>query len=272
MPVLWLLLAAMLLWPHPAQAGSISLETTLKVDVGDAVRVTITVRNRGNDTAGDVTPKLRFGDAVRGAKLADRMGPGSTHEWSVEFPKPDRPGRYPLLSTVSYTDPGFRGFSAVSATLVDIGGVFPARIRGTVSKISLDGDGTLEVTVQSDDAQARSIQMSTLLPDELGGIADLGRAQVTRGQPRSFRVPIQNHGALPGSHYPVYAVARASDGDHETAALLLGSVDVAAASAIDWETYLPGTAVGLTVIFLAAEIMQRMRGRSPGRETPLRRT
>src|SRR5262249_32758982 len=140
---------ALLAAPSGARAGSITLETTIKVEVGQMVKVTLTGRNKGNDTANDVTPSFRFENAVRKGKLVDHMPPKSSQEWTVEFPLPEKKGRYPLLCTVSYTDPGFRGYSAVSASMVDVGGVFPARLRGTVSSIRVDSDGKLELTLES---------------------------------------------------------------------------------------------------------------------------
>ncbi len=269
-----LLALAALVLARAAAAGEISLETTLKVDVGPAVKVTITVRNRGNDTAHDVGPRLRFNDAVRTGPLAQQIPPQGNHEWALEFPLPERPGRYPLLTTVSYTDPGFRGFSAVSATTVDVGGVFPARLRGTVSKISLgEGEGTLTVNIEADDTVERTVAVTVFLPDELGGLRDVGKVRTSRGQPRTLAVPVQNYGGLPGSRYPVYAVLRSTDDDHDTAALLLGTVEVTSSVAmIDWQAYLPHAAVALAVLFVLVEITLRLRERWARRETPPRRT
>src|SRR5579875_2684322 len=107
-----------------AFGGAITLETT--------VRTTLAVRNTGTDAAHDVTPRLRFADVVRTGALVRDLPPGRAHEWTVEFPRPPAAGRYPLLLTVAYNDPGYRSFSAPSAALVDVGGVFPARVHGSV--------------------------------------------------------------------------------------------------------------------------------------------
>ncbi len=268
-----LLVLAVLALGRPAWAGEISLETTLKVDVAAAVDVTVTVKNRGNDTAHDVGPRLRFNDAVRTGTLVSQMPPQSNHEWKVQFPRPERSGRYPLLTTVAYTDPGFRGFSAVSATTVDVGGVFPARLRGSVSKVSLEDRGSLKVTVEGDDPTERTVTVTAFLPDELGGVRDLGRLRTSRGQPRTLDVPIQNYSGLPGSRYPVYAVLRITDGDHETAALLLGTVEVTSSVVmVDWQGYLPHAAVALAVLFGLVEVTLRLRERLGRPQTPPRRT
>jgi hypothetical protein len=263
-----------LVFARPALAGEISLETTLKIDVGAAVKVTVTVRNRGNDTAHDVGPRLRFNDAVRTGPPVQQIAPTAKNEWVLEFPLPERPGRYPLLSTVVYTDPGFRGFSAVSSMTVDVGGVFPARLRGTVSKVSLgEGEATLTITVEADDAVERNVSVTAFLPDELGGLRDVGKVRTSRGQPRILTVQLQNYGGLPGSRYPVYAVLRSTDGEHDTAALLMGTVEVTSSVAmIDWQPYLPHVAVALAVLFVLVEITLRLRERWDGRATPPRRS
>jgi hypothetical protein len=141
----------------------------------------------------------------------------------------------------------------VSATLVDVDGVFPGRFHGSVSKLSVDAEGTLTIVLVNDDTVAHGVHLSVFLPDELGGIRDVGVQQQPPGQARTITVPIRNHGALAGSRYPVYAVVRI-DADPRSAALLVGTVDVITSTAIDWQAYLPRSALVLAIAFLVTEI------------------
>jgi hypothetical protein len=247
------LLAVALALPASAHAGAITLETTLRTTVAEDVKATVLVRNTGTDTAHDVRPRVRFEDAERLGELVRELPPRSSHEWTVDFPRPATRGRYPLLVTVSYNDPGFRGFSAVSATLVDVDGVFPGRFHGSVSKLSVDAEGTLTIVLVNDDTVAHEAHLSVFLPDELGGVRDVGVQQQPPGQARTITVPIRNHGALAGSRYPVYAVVRV-DAEPHSAALLVGTVDVITSTAIDWQAYLPRSALVLAIAFLVTEI------------------
>jgi len=270
---LTVLAAALLATPPAGHAGSITMETTIKVEVGPTVKVTLTGRNKGNDTANDVAPSFRFDNAVRKGKLVDHLPPKGSQEWVVEFPVPEKKGRYPLLCTVSYTDPGFRGYSAVSASMVDVGGVFPARLRGSVSSIRLDSEGTLDVTIESAEPELHDYSVTAFLPDELGGIRDVGKVRASTKETGKLSIPITNHGALGGSRYPVYAIIRTTDGDHTTAAMLTGSIEVTSSTPWEWQSGLRWAAKILVAVWLLTEIGLRMRDRwwpAPG--TPLPRT
>lgn len=240
--------------PALARAGAITLETTLRTTVGPTVQVTVAIRNTGSDVAHDVRPRARFLGEERTGEIARQIGPGGSQEWTFDFPRPATRGRFPLLVTVPYADPGFRGFSALSATTVDVDGVFPGRFRGGVSRLAIDTDATMTVTIVNDDAIARKARLGVFLPDELGGFRDLGPYDFAPGKTVTIPVPVRNHGALAGSRYPAYAVITVDD-DPRTATLLSSMVDVVASVAIDWQVYLPRAAIVLGACWVAVEII-----------------
>src|SRR5581483_7623055 len=216
-----------------AFGGAITLETTLRTTVAEAtVRTTLAVRNTGTDAAHDVTPRLRFADVERTGALVRDLPPGRAHEWTVEFPRPPAAGRYPLLLTVAYNDPGYRSFSAPSAALVDVGGVFPAPVHGSVPPLAV------------------------------------GSVELMPGKARTLALPLQNHGGLAGSRYPVYAVVQLTDGEHETAALVSGQVTIVSALAVDWGSYLPRAAAALAALWAVAALTVALRRRRPPRAAP----
>jgi hypothetical protein len=271
----------LLLAPRLLLAGTISIETSLNTDVGDMVRTRVTLRNLGSDPAHDVVPRARFAEEERVGALESTLPPRGSHEWTFEFPRPERKGRYALLATIAYTDPGFRASSAVSAQLVDVGpkgAVFPLRLRGKVEPVDLDTDGELLVTADPEGSTPGALIVGLLAPDELGGWREVSRVEPAPGKPSKITVPIHNNGALPGSNFPVYAIFRADDGDHVSTAMLVGSVAVSAALASKWQGYLPYGAVVLAALYAAVEITLRMRGRrrptppTAQPETPPRRT
>lgn len=242
-----------LLAAAPARAV-ITLDVTLLPTVrADGVGTVVRVRNRGNDAANDVIPRVRFEGAARNG-LPEKLPAGKSHDWTVELPRPPRDGRYPLLVTVSYNDGGYRGYSAVSAALVDVGQAPPAGVRGSVTPLALDVEGRLAVTVQNDDPAPRRLTAGVLLPEELGGWQDAGRVDAVPGKPATLSIPVQVHGALAGSSYGVQVVVRAATADTETATLIPGTIRVVAAAPVDWKTRLRQVALLLAALFLAAEI------------------
>ena len=243
-----------------APAGAaITLDVTLSPEVrADGVHVVARVRNRGTDAANDVIPRLRFENAARNGP-PEHMNPGDTHDWPVDFPRPEHDGRYPLVATVSYADNGYRGYSAVSAALVDVGAVVPSGIRGTVAPLAVDVEGSLVITVQNDDPTPRKLTAGLLLPDELGGWRDLGRVAATPGHPATLSAPVQVRGAVAGSAYGVQAVVRAVTGDVETAALLPGTIRVLSATPLDWKQVVQRVAIGLAVLFVVTEVVLGVR-------------
>jgi hypothetical protein len=237
----------------PARAA-ITLDVTLLPEVRrDGIGAVVRVRNRGGDAANDVIPRVRFEGAVRNG-LPEKLLPGKSHDWTVELPRPPRDGRYPLLATVSYNDGGYRGYSAVSATLVDVGTAPPAAIRGTVAPLSVDVEGNLAVTVHNDDPAPRRLTAGLLLPEELGGWRDVGRVDATPGKPVTLSVPVQVHGALAGSSYGIQVVVRAATAAAETAALLSGTIRVVAPAPTDWKALSKRVAIWLAGMFVLAEL------------------
>jgi hypothetical protein len=277
-----LLAAALLLTaPRLLLAGTISIETSINTEVGDTVRTRVSLRNLGTDAAHDVVPRARFGEQERTGALESTLPPRGSHEWTFEFPRPERKGRYALLATVAYTDPGFRASSAVSAQLVDVGtkgAVFPLRLRGRIDPIDLETDGELVVSAEPEGTTPQGLVVGLLAPDELGGWREVSRVEPSAGKPSKITIPIHNNGALPGSNFPVYAIFRGEDADHVTAAMLVGTVSVSAALTSKWQAYLPYGAVLLAALYAAVEISLRVRGRRGAApqtsqpETPPRRT
>jgi len=246
--------AALVVLLAAASRAAITLDVTLLPTVkADGVGTVVRVRNRGNDAANDVIPRVRFEGAVRNG-LPEKLLPGKSHDWTVELPRPPRDGRYPLLATVSYNDGGYRGYSAVSAALVDVGQAPPVGVRGSVTPLALDVEGRLAVTVQNDDPAPRRLTAGVLLPDELGGWQDAGRVDAVPGKPATVSIPVQVHGALAGSSYGVQVVVRASTADAETATLLPGTIRVVAAAPVDWKTRLRQLAIATAVLFVVAEV------------------
>lgn len=247
-------LALLVLLAAAPSRASITLDVTLLPAVrADGVGTVVRVRNRGAEAANDVIPRIRFEGAVRNG-LPEKLLPGKSHDWSVELPRPPRDGRYPLLVTVSYNDAGYRGYSAVSAALVDVGSAPPVGVRGNVAPLSVDVEGRLAVTVHNDDASVRKLTAGVLLPEELGGWQELGRVDAVPGKPASLSVPVQVHGALAGSTYGVQVVVRAATAETETATLLPGSIRVIAAAPVDWKARLQQVAFWLGVLFVLVEI------------------
>ena len=247
-----------LLAAAPSRAA-ITLDVTLIPAVkADGVDTVVRVRNRGGDAANDVIPRVRFEGAVRNG-LPEKLLPGKSHDWTVELPRPPRDGRYPLLVTVSYNDGGYRGYSAVSAALVDVGQAPPVGIRGSVAPLALDVEGKLAVTVQNDDPAPRRLTAGVLLPEELGGWQEAGRVDAVPGKPATLSIPVQVHGALAGSSYGVQVVVRAASADSETATLLPGTIRVVAAAPVDWKERLRQLAVAMGVLFVVVEVVLAAR-------------
>ena len=247
-------LALLVLLAAAPSRASITLDVTLLPAVrADGVGTVVRVRNRGGEAANDVIPRVRFEGAVRNG-LPEKLLPGKSHDWTVDLPRPPRDGRYPLLVTVSYNDAGYRGYSAVSAALVDVGNAPPIGVRGSVAPLSLDVEGRLAVTVNNDDPSARKLTAGVLLPEELGGWQEIGRVDAVPGKPGALSIPVQVHGALAGSTYGVQVVVRASTADTETATLLPGTIRVVAAAPVDWKTRLQQLAIWLAALFVVAEI------------------
>ncbi|MFN8545494.1 MAG: hypothetical protein U0807_14965 [Candidatus Binatia bacterium] len=246
-----------LLLPATVHAGSITLETTLSSQVGEAVRVTVLVRNTGSDVAHDVKPRILLGDASQAGELVRELAPQRRNEWTFDVARPARPGRYPLLATVAYNDAGFRGFSAVSAVTVDVEGAAPPALQGSLSSVALSGEGNVTLNVTNAASAARDVRLGLFLPDELGGWRDLGTVRLEAGKSRAVDARVQNAGALAGSRYAIYGVARVAGAERDTAQLFAATATVTQTRAIDWQGHLTEIALYLGAAFLLLEAALR---------------
>ena len=182
--------------------------------VSNAVRLAVTVENRGDEPARDVELLCRLANGEAHTHAADRLEPGTSAAvdlpLGVPAPQPGT-GDLPLLLKLTYTDP--RGYPASQWTtdgLIDdsIKAADPA-FQLSVADCEATPTGRLRISVRAahPDVPPTEVRLTVLLPDEFGPAPEGLRGLCGGTTPLELTTQVSNRTALAGSLYRACIVA-----------------------------------------------------------------
>ncbi|MBW2456177.1 MAG: hypothetical protein JRI68_16785, partial [Deltaproteobacteria bacterium] len=208
-PLLWLfelcllglVVVVALLPARTAWAADIALNVHVVVAEG---QVDVTVRNSGSHVAGDVTIETEVAGKRNPIQSLGDLGGGEDALGSVKFEAPKKPGSYPILTWVQYTNDGQR-MSHVHATYLDHEAAKRLASRPMLRRAQLREYGYL--TAFHDERH----KLSLLLPAELEIIEEKKVEGGTRYRLKNLRATLS-------SNYTIYGVLENpdEDGSHAT--------------------------------------------------------
>jgi hypothetical protein len=203
-----------------ARAGSITINMTTRADLrDDALSISLTVGNSGDEAAGSVVPILRLRDReVRGAR-EDSLAPGTRIERTLVVPADDLgEGRWPFRVAVSYTDQNQYPFQALHVSLVTRGNPLPAKVAVTGIEITpLETTSAVSMRVKNLAGVERTATVTLFAPEDIE--VQGGPAEVKLGawEEETVHLELTNRTALAGSRYPVFAAVEYDEpGTHHT--------------------------------------------------------
>jgi len=216
-----------------ASAGSISITTT-QTSTYDAGTLTVKVKvgNSGDEAAHSVSPVLRFRDAVVRGTRHESLAPGGSVEDELAIEVGDLgPGRWTYSVAVDYTDANQYPFQALQLGSLSIGNLGPAKVTATkVTAEPIATDGRLSIELKNLSGDARSVHVTTHVPEGLEVTSDVGDVALEPWAEQSVTAAVVNRTALAGSRYPVF-VAVEYDGDEgHYGAVFQGVVEITGAS------------------------------------------
>ena len=215
-----LVLLTALLLVSEAWAGTIALEISHRAELHDGeLRVPLTLKNAGDESAHSVTPTLRFrGAEMRGATQAV-LPPGQPHEVSLALPAAELgAGRWPYEISVDYADANLYPFQALSLAVLTVGSPPLAKVAITPTESAvLAGRAELDVKVKNVSATPQRLSLRALAPEAIEAGVPGGELALEPWQELEIPVLLTNRAALIGGRYPLFLTVEYEDGPvHQT--------------------------------------------------------
>ncbi|MBI4456132.1 MAG: hypothetical protein HY644_09560 [Acidobacteria bacterium] len=211
--------------------GQITLN--IRADVTPAppvLGVRLVITNQGKEEAHDIQVNLRDATDVT---LPGRsvLASGGAFDTTADLNIAGKaPGRYPLFVTVGYSDQNGYQFSAILCATFFIEQDTSSEIFGALKTSPLADSEHVQLQLKNLARQDRSFNMTIFSPRELSAEYDK-KLSLKPAEEKKVRILLRNFSALPGSRYPIYAVAEyEKDGRHFTN-VILAYVDTVAQTA-----------------------------------------
>src|SRR5262245_2222863 len=160
-------------WPGPvlvlstrAAAGSDPpLAVYADATFTPAVHAVVTAENVGSAPLDDVTAEIRYRLVERRA-AAVALAPGERHQWTVEFPAPERPGGDALIVLLRWTDPAGARHSLPHARALDTPGLLPTEAQLLVEPQPAEGHERAVVRITNATPDPLHARLVALIPEE----------------------------------------------------------------------------------------------------------
>lgn len=244
-----------------AEASYISLKTALSAKIeNNVLKVMTTVVNRGDETAYNIQAEVKAAGKEMLTEKEAELPVNRTYHANFSIPLPrQKPGTYPLVLKMYYTDANQYPFSALSCQPIINQKEAVSPLFGNLKSVSFSKEGKIEYILKNFSDLAVAAEAALVLPREL--TTDKGRQRVLL-PPRSEKTlyfPIRNFSALPGSSYQVFAVSESEDQVLHYTQVSPGTVTIVAAQGIFGLTYfnLFLILVVLLMVFIIAQFYTR---------------
>lgn len=247
-----------------SEAKFITIETDIisaKIEK-DAVTLKIGVANKGDEGAYNVKIGVDIGGKVLAGSLRDALEVNG--KYTEEFTSPvgfKKPGKYPIVIFVDYTDRNQYPFTALAVVYPTYKEGVVGRAVGEMGKASISDKGVLGVKIKNLEDADKKVTIRIVLPKEFSGGDTKKEVEVKAGSEAAVSFDVKNIAALPGSSYQVYALLEYEDDKYHYGSAVGGVINVEekkkALSAYKWS--LAAIAVILTV--MVAYLNLRKKGR-----------
>ena len=223
-----LLLITVAVVPGPARASFISIEIESGAELlQNKLKVSLKVANKGDESAGNLKASIEASGRTIYGKSRKILGPNEnfTEEFSsdVSFQKP---GRYPVLVSVDYTDANQYPFNALTITYVDYGDAPNARVTGAIGVLRLSDRERMKVSVKNVDEVERKVSVRLVNSKEFAVSGRVREIALLPGDEKELIFDIRNSGGLSGSTYPVFALITYEDAAYHYLNVTSGSIMV----------------------------------------------
>jgi len=211
------LFSILLIFSSISFASFISLKTTFSAKIVDnTLKVDLSSVNKGDESALNVQAEIKIGNKYLIAEKKPELKVGETYSFfeSIFIPQ-YKPGNYPAILTLHYTDANEYPFSAVSCQTYQIGKKIPSSLSMQGRSTAISAKGKVKLTIKNPGGLEVKGTISLIAPKEIV-IANNPHACAIK--PRSQNAAffeISNASALSGSTYNLFGIFEYDDnGQH----------------------------------------------------------
>lgn len=249
------------LYPTPAIAGIIQIETTTTITVaGDHLRAAVKAINKGDVPAHNVQIHLLFLGQKQSGPIKARLGRDESQR--VLFDRilaESKKGSYPLATFVNFQDNNKYPFSAVSCSTFYIKENAKPELDCTGKDISFEKNWLLRFKVINTGSGMRAVRATLILPEELSTPVPQRDFQIGPGAEQMLGFEINNFSALSGANYPVFCYLEYDSKD--THFTKIGEAHIRIVKTENWfrrtKLFWLGAAIVLGVILVACQFKRK---------------
>jgi hypothetical protein len=259
--LLFIILTCVFYQNAQAIAGVITIETETSVTVtGDLLEVSVTTRNKGDESAYNVQVHLiLFGERKSGPVKA-QLDKGKQEKTAFENTISGlKKGRYPLVVLVDFYDANQYPFSAVSCPTFFLKEDANADLICFGKDISIEESGRLGFKIRNPGSEPKAIRARLILPKELSTPTSQADLRIDAGKEETINFDIKNFSALSGASYPVFCSFEYDSKDTHFTAIAKSLVTIRKNE--NWfsstKGYWIGAAIILGVILVAVQFKRK---------------
>ena len=190
-------------------ASYISLKTTVTSMVEkDQLKVVISTVNKGDEPAYNVQAEVRVGDKkVLGSKIQE-LGINQPYRAEAIFSlRLAKPGRYPMVLIMHYTDANQYPFSALNCqTFAYKKEAPPEDVFGSLRPVSFWKKAEMGLSLKNMGEGNLTAAVALVVPRELTASSGKIKLNIPSKSEINQRFAVSNFSALSGSNYQIYAV------------------------------------------------------------------
>ncbi|MFH1347325.1 MAG: hypothetical protein ABIH22_01415 [Candidatus Margulisiibacteriota bacterium] len=201
-------------------ASYISLDTTVtsKVEKNE-LKVLLEAVNKGDESAYNVQAEIRAGDDKFLAQRRPELGIDQTYKAYATFKLGrKKPGQYPLVLVMHYTDANQYPFSAMTCqTYSSQAEDLPSEIFGRIKSKTFWKEGRAKLTLKNMGDSEIAATTYLVVPREITVAGGPQKVTLLPKSQKSLDFPVENFSALSGSNYQIFAIAEyEKQGMHQT--------------------------------------------------------
>lgn len=253
MKKIFIFFAFLVCWTWTSSASYISLRTTVDTKVDkNILKVLVSAVNKGDESAYNVQAELRVADKKVLAQKRQELRVDATYKAIAEF-KLDlkRPGQYPLIVVLHYTDANQYPFSALSVPTFIYKEERAGELFSQLSSAKFTQNGAVRLVLKNmGEAEVRAISR-LVVPRELTAEKSRAEALLSPRSKKRLYFEVENFSALAGSSYQVFALTEyEKEGIHYTV-VSPGTVSIVEKNFFrDYQFYIFGLIIILLAIFI----------------------